>query len=563
MEPIVSTTEAACQDCYKCVRECPAKAIRVQQGAAQVLDELCVSCGHCVTACPAGAKQRRDDLPRLRQLLAAETPVWCSLAPSWLGEFPGCSAAAIATALRRLGFAVVSETALGAEEVSAHVAALPQRDDGLPWLSSACPAAVAWADRYAGCGELITPLLSPALSHAAWLRQQATVPIRVAFIGPCIAKKREAQIRPDLIDVVIGFDELEILLQEQNIDLDTEDEGFFGGTAADGARYPVTGGMLAGIRRQCGVCEDDLDAIAGLPAIAEALAEPDQLIGLRFVELLACDHGCVGGPCRREGGRSVAKRRRVLAAAPPTSGPRAPRQTITMQWSSAAAPQRPHTETAIRQALAEVGKVQKQDELNCGGCGYESCRHFAAALLDGHAEVAMCVGYMRRLAQNQSNALLRAMPAGAVVVDQSLRVVEANRAFAQLVESGEQTWQVHGHLREQPLERLLPALAPALRHVLSGDSAQVERDLSDHGRHLAAIVFVIEPSRLAGAILRDITEPAVQRDEIVRRAELVIEKQLATVQQLACLLGENAAESEVLLSSIIDAFGRDSAKMQA
>ncbi|MFW5846440.1 MAG: [Fe-Fe] hydrogenase large subunit C-terminal domain-containing protein, partial [Planctomycetota bacterium] len=370
MPPIISTAATVCQDCYKCLRECPAKAIRVHDGAAQVEDELCIKCGHCVTACPAGAKQVRDDVPLVRELLAGEEAVWCSIAPSWLGEFPETDAPRLCAALRALGFAGVSETALGAQEVSAHTAALLAAEPDRLWLSSACPSAVAWATRYADCGAAVTPLLSPLLTHALMLRQRLQQPIRVVFVGPCIAKKMEVEKRPDLLDAAIGFTEVSAMFEAAGIDPSApapDDAGFWPEQASDGALYPVEGGMLAGIRDGCGVAEAELAAVAGLPALREALAEPAALEGVRFLELLACPGGCIGGPCRRRPQGSLGKRRRIIATAPAAEMiPRRPSFDIHMDWSQPPVPVRQHDEASIARALAQVGKYAQEDELNCG-----------------------------------------------------------------------------------------------------------------------------------------------------------------------------------------------------
>ncbi|MFW5752737.1 MAG: [Fe-Fe] hydrogenase large subunit C-terminal domain-containing protein [Planctomycetota bacterium] len=559
--PPVATAAAACQDCYKCVRECPVKAIRVEDGAATILAEQCIACGHCVRVCPAGAKRIRDDRDRVATLLRADDPVYVSLAPSWVSEFPKLTPEQMVAGLRALGFAGVGATAAGAQEVSAHCAELLEREPGT-WLSSACPAAVAWATRYTGLGERVTPLLSPALAHARLLRERFGAQIAVVFIGPCIAKKLEADAAGEELAAALTFSDLRAWWEESGIDPtalepDTQD-AFCDPDIAAGALYPLEGGMLAGIRDRCAVTDPQLAGFSGMRAIERALSDlsPDDGVS-RFLELLACEGGCVNGPCTSGPGGTVTRRGAVLAAAPePPAAALAPSR-IDIATHIDARPANPprHDATALRRALAAVGKRGPEDELNCGGCGYETCRAFAAACLEGKAEAAMCVTYMRRLAQNKATTLLHAMPSAAVLVDSELYVVESNRAFLGLVApdgSLDDRWEARPGLAGASLPKLTGCWKP-FRHVLDTATDLVDRDLRQGERIWRVSVFSVEPHRLVAGILSDITAPTLRRQEILDRAGAVIERQLDAVQQVACILGENAAESEILLGSITEA----------
>ena len=253
----IFTADAECQDCFKCVRHCPVKAIKVVSGHASVIPELCVACGKCVEVCPVHAKKIRDDLRVVLDLLQGPEPVYVSLAPSWGSEFKGLPAPKLIAALRKLGFAGVSETALGAQIVSDNLAEDLRKMERGMMISSACPVIVDFVRRYLPeFVPSITPVLSPALSHALMLRKVFGENIRIVFIGPCIAKKNEADRRPDLISAAILFPMLRQWLKELKIDpwqLDpTAEDRFVPESSKEGAIYPIEGGMNETLRAHPG-----------------------------------------------------------------------------------------------------------------------------------------------------------------------------------------------------------------------------------------------------------------------------------------------------------------------
>ncbi len=561
----VFTEKAECQDCFKCVRNCPAKAIKVEQNSAVVIPEVCVACGRCVDTCPAGAKRIRNDTGRVRQLLEQGRRVVVSLAPSYVSEFPGVRVEQLATAFMRLGFAGVSETALGAEQVSAHVRNhLARNPEPQLMVSSACPTAVAMLSRFAPhLATFITPVVSPLLAHCQLLKGWLGDKTNVVFVGPCIAKKMESDGHSGLLDAALTFKDLRGWLAEREL-LDElnqmPDTPLIPRRAQGGALYPVDGGMIAGIRDKSGDLDAGFMALSGLTQILDGLEGLDmrQLQKPLFLEVLACEGGCVNGPGTTVKGRTVGKRLDVLSAISSSVIPE-PDETVGMRMQIEITPpdDRRPSETLIREALQRVGKTSTADEMNCGGCGYESCRDFAVALIHHKAEPAMCVSYMRRLAQNKASALIHAMPAGVVIADEKLRIVECNRAFAELSGSeGIIVYDACPGLKGVALEKMLKETA-LFRHVLTSGQAIAHRDVRIGTRLCQVTIFTVEPQRLIGAVLADVTQPAIQRGQVIRKAQDVIRKNLATVQQIACLLGENAAESEMILSSIITSFSHD------
>jgi len=205
----------------------------------------------------------------------------------------------------------------------------------------------------------------------------------------------------------------------------------------------------------------------------------------------------------------------------------------------------------IPAALRRLGKTQPEGELNCGGCGYDSCRRLAAALLDGRAEPNMCVSYMRKLAMNKANALIRSMPAGVVILDENLLVVECNRRFAETL-GGEtpMIFDAKPGMEGADIAKLAPEMRSHFAKGLESEVDALRKDVRIAGRVLRLTVFTVDPGRIVGGVLQDITEPAVQREQIIQKAQEVIRKNVTTVQQIAYPLGENAAETEMILNSL-------------
>lgn len=554
----IYTERRECQDCHKCIRECPVKAIRVQDGYARVVPEMCIQCGNCILACPSNAKQVRNDLPLVKELIASGRKVVISLAPSFVAQFPGVRPARVIHALKQVGVFAVSETALGAQQVSAGVLSLMKDEPGHVWVSSACPVVVDFVAKYhTECQDNIAPLLSPLLTHCKMLREYYGNEIAIVFIGPCIAKKKEAEQHPELLDLVLTFEDLENWFNEEGITLDSvvEEPGDCFGLeeAREGALYPIEGGLIPGIAGDTQVKSSQVMSFSGIPNVEQALKgiaewRPDHNI---FLELTACAGSCVNGP-KAARNMSIAKRRFEILQYAKSSGelPRATTTAATRPYKAVPLPRDEYSEMQITEALRSVGKYSAEDELNCGGCGYDSCRGFAHALLARNAERMMCATYTRKLAQKKANALLQKMPSAVVIVDEQLKIIECNANFLRLFsEEMEQEKELEG----SALDAVIPFSNLFQRVLDSGDDI-VSHDIRYQRSILNSSIFTIEPHSVLCGIFQDITEPIFQKEQIIGRARDVIQKNLKTVQQIAYLLGENAADSEIILNSIVRSF---------
>jgi iron only hydrogenase large subunit-like protein len=567
----IYTEKAACQDCYKCVRQCTVKAIRVENGRAAVVKDLCVLCGHCVEVCPVGAKKVRSDLGRARKLIASGKRVIASLAPSFASEFPGIDLDRMTAALTRLGFWAVSETAWGADLVAREVAQqLQTAPQGTILVSSACPTVVDYITKYRPAfADRITSLASPLMAQARELHRFYGDDCAIVFIGPCISKKQEADEHSQDIAVAIDFEDLRTWFTEEKIMLPliqpNSEARLIPERAGKGALYPVDGGMIAAIKSWNVPAQVRFMSFSGIEEIERALDDLEEALDQGelqeplFLELLACPGGCVNGPRTKKRTGTIRKRLSVLEYGQNRlAGAVAQNLTDTatvlyQQWTTKPVTPGPYREQELAEALRRTGKYSREDELNCGGCGYDTCRDFAKAMLAGKAEPDMCVSYMRKLAQKKANGLIRAIPSGVVIVDARLTIVECNQNFARILgEEALQLWEAKPGLEGASLEKLLPFYR-YFQDVLDGSEA-IDRDIRFNNRILHATIFGIERGAYAGGVFQDVTAPWVQKDRVVSQARKVITRNLAVVQKIAFLLGENAAETEATLNSIIESF---------
>lgn len=563
----IFTEKNDCQDCYKCVRNCPVKAIRIANNCASVIDELCISCGKCVEVCPVGAKKVRSDAEIIKLLINHGKKVVLSLAPSWTSNFPGVSTSSIIKAMKDLGFYAVSETALGAEMVNRYTRNWLSNNNVGVSISSACPVVVDLINRhYPQYTNYIQQVASPLISHTKYLKETFGNDIHIAFAGPCIAKKNEADRNSNLLDASITFYELEHWMDDEMVEIDPKPQQtyhFEPVEAVSGAIYPVDGGMIAGINSDQTVKDVSFMSFSGIDAVKQVLNDMQQWQPNSnvFIELLACSGGCINGPSTKVK-TSIALRHNCVQNLVRQKNTDFEKNhelfsEIDLKYNqndSTIAEQKKYTESDIIDAMRAVGKQSTKDELNCGGCGYDSCREFAIAMLDGKAEQNMCVSYMRRVAHDKSTVLLQRMPSGVIIVDENLKVIECNQNVARML--GEEVSMIYDTdpgMAGASLEKLL-TFHKMFSTVLATGKDLLNKEVRTDDHMLKVSIFTIQAHKIVGAIIRNLNNPDVRNDEIVSKAKSVIKENLETVQQIAYLLGENASKSETMLNSIMDLF---------
>ena len=544
-----------CHDCYRCVRDCPVKAIKIENNHASVIPEKCISCGTCVKVCPANAKCVRSDLERVKNLINSGKDVYVSLAPSWRGVFE-MSAQKMIAILKRLGFKDISETALGAQEVSIKTAEMLNNTESGLWISSACPVIVDYIRMYKPeFSKYITPIGSPARTHAKMLRQTYGEDIGIVFIGPCIGKKKEADEPDGLIDLAITFEELKIWINDQIPDISQIQKDdrfeFVPYSAHEGALYPIDGGMNTTIRKIGIKDEAQLLEICSIPAFEKALnnLEPEKLNRPIFVEALACEGGCIAGPCISTDKASISIVSDVLTKVKKRDDiPKTTDYVVNYEYTPAEVTE---SKYSLEEIIKTLKKIGKQDELNCGGCGYSSCRELAVALLDGVAEPSMCISYMRKIAMRKAAAMLRCMPAAIVMVDNNMNIIEANESFMKMF-----TGEMYEIFKARPdgltgaaIDRIVE-FSDLFRTILKTGKDLHKEHYNVNNRLYDINAFTIEPNEIVGAIITDVTQTETTREKISEKAKEVISKNISIVQEIACLLGEHMVETETLLNSI-------------
>ena len=554
----VYTLTNECKDCYKCVRHCPVKAIKIENDHASVIADRCISCGNCVKVCPTNAKCVRADVEKVKNLMIAQKDVYVSLAPSWRAVFENSAQKMIAI-LKRLGFKEVSETALGAQEVSIHDAeVLNNMEKGL-LISSACPVIVDYIRLYKPeFSKYITPIGSPAKTHAKMLKEKFGNDIAVVFIGPCIGKKNEADEEDGLIDVSITFEELKIWVADEIGDISSikkeESFEFVPDSAYEGTLYPINGGMNETIKKIGVKPQVQLMEVCTIPAFERALEnlEPDKLAVPVFVEALACESGCITGPCIASNKASITSISDVMYKVKVRDEiPKKPQTVVECDYAPKSVSTSKYTIEEIQGALKKIGKHNEEDELNCGGCGYSSCRELAVALLDGVAETSMCVSYMRKIAMRKAAAMLRCMPAAIVMVDNNMNILEANDSFMKMF-----TGDMYEIFRARPdgltgaaIDRIVE-FSDIFRTILKTGKDLHKEHYNVNDKLYDINAFTIEPNEIVGAIITDVTQTETNREKISEKAKEVISKNISIVQEIACLLGEHMVETETLLNSI-------------
>ena len=466
--------------------------------------------------------------------------------------------------LKKLGFEAVSETALGAQEVSIKTSNILNKSQKGLFISSACPVIVEYIRLYyPKFAENIVPIASPALTHAKMLKEAYGNDIAVVFIGPCVAKKSESDRHPDLINVSLTFEELNYWIKEEFIDVNNlsqnQNDNFVLANSNEGAIYPIEGGMNETIKKS-GVDENtQLLSISSLSAFDKSIKnlEPQKLDKKIFIEALACSGGCINGPCISSSKSSINITSNILKNIKYRKNiPNKANIVVAENYEAKPVENHIYPLDQIEEAMKRIGKYNEEDELNCGGCGYKTCRDLANALISGEAEPSMCVSYMRKIAMQKAAAMLRCMPSAMVMVDSNLNIMEANDSFMKMFcddSMYEILSQSNDGLKGAAIDRIVDFGDVFKDALKSGKDIHKEHHIINN-RIYDISAFTVEKGLLVGAIITDVTKSETNREKIATKAHEVISKNIAIVQNIACLLGEHMVETELLLNSIAQGY---------
>lgn len=539
-----------CKNCYKCIRHCPVKAIRFSGNQAHIIGDECILCGHCFVVCPQNAKEIVNETEKVRVLLQSY-PVYVSLAPSFIANYEGVGINAMRTALKKLGFADVEETALGATVVKNEYDRLLREEKRDIVISSCCHSVNLLIQKYFP-KELpyLADVLSPMQAHCADLKRRHPG-AKTVFIGPCVAKKDEAAHYDGIVDAVLTYEELTEWLNHEGVVLEKETDS----QQESRARFfPTTGGILKTM---------NLDApgyrymaIDGIENCISALKDIENgNIHHAFIEMSSCVGSCVGGPVMEKYHPSPVREYLSVAeyagdkdfvVAQPDS------HELRKHFSLIERENKMPSEAEINAALRQMGKMSKRDELNCGSCGYNTCREKAIAICQGKAEASMCLPYLQKKAEGFSDRIVNNTPNGIIVLNDAFEVQQINEAAMDIMNIRSSS-DVLG-------EQVVRIMDPSVFYEVQKKRFNIHNRrvyLAEYKRYVELTVVYDTDNHLFIGIMRDITDEEKEREkkesiskQTIETADKVVDKQMRIVQEIASLLGETAAETKIALTKL-------------
>ena len=556
MANCLTLKKSNCKNCYKCIRHCPVKAIRFSGNQAHIIGNECILCGHCFVVCPQNAKEIVDSTEKVRVLIQSGDPVVVSLAPSFVANYDGVGIEAMRKALKKLGFADVEETAIGATIVKTEYERMLKEDNRDIIITSCCHSINLLIQKYFPAElQYLADVMSPMQAHCVDIKKR--IPnAKTVFIGPCVAKKDEAEYYEGPVDAVLTFEELTNWLKAERIELEKEmDEN----PESRARFFPTTGGILKTMAQNApGYTYLALD---GVENCITALKDIESgKIHNCFIEMSACVGSCIGGPVMEKYHRSpvhdymsvaqYAGTRDFNVAQPDAL---ALKKHFTMIDHKAMQP----AEYEITEVLRQMGKFRPSDELNCGSCGYNSCREKAIAIIQGKAEISMCLPFLKDKAESFSDTIVRNTPNGLIVLNENLEVQQINAAARKIMNI-----RAESDVLGEPVIRILdPSVFVSVRN--SGRSVRDQKVyLAEYKKYIEQTVVFDPDSRMLVGIMRDITDEEAERErktrinqQTVEVADTVVEKQMRIVQEIASLLGETAAETKIALTKLKESIG--------
>lgn len=612
-DQVIYINEDKCRNSYSCVRACPVNAIEVKPERAHpvIIADRCIGCGLCYLACSPGAIEFMDSKGRVKEILQSGRPAAALVAPSIASEFDDITDyRKFVAMIRKLGFTHVHEVSFGVDLVAYAYKKLFEESSGKYYITANCPSIVEMIEKYhPHLVPNLAPLVSPTIATAMVTRDLYGEEVANVFIGPCIDIKAEADLYIDrnLVEGVLTFIEIRQLFEENNIQEKTVKMSEFDPPFGNwGALYPYPAGILqaAGIKRD--LVSSHVITASGAEDVKEAINDFDHHIDTirHHFNLFFCP-GCMLGPGmirhdERYRRRSLVKQyaeKRVEALDKKQWQKDMDRWskldlTRTFRANDQRIPE-PSPES-IGEVLKIIGKDNRSEELNCNACGYGSCREFASTVAKGLAVPEMCHTYNLRnkqeyietlrqtnrklsetkkalkeseeqamrekdAAQDASdtmNSMLNKLPNGVVIVDNELKILHSNERFLEIIgEDAKAIAEIIPGLRGADLKTLMPFnVYNIFSFVLRENESVISRDVQLEDRMFNVSIFPIRQNRIAGAVIRDLFSPEVQREEVISRVSDVIDKNLDMVQKIGFLLGEGASETEKMLNSIVESF---------
>ena len=556
MANCLTLKKSNCKSCFRCVRKCPVKAIRFSGNQAHIIGNECILCGNCVVQCPQNAKEIADGIEKTRVFLQSGDPVVVSLAPSFVANYDGIGIEAMRRALMQLGFFAVEETAIGATIVKNEYERLIEEEERDIIITSCCHSInLLIQKRFPECLGYLANVMSPMQAHCSDIKKR--IPnAKTVFIGPCVAKKDEAEYYEGIVDAVLTFEELDTMLRAERIEIANETD------ADENSRarfFPTTGGVLKTMAQDApGYTYLALDGVENCMTALRDIASGK--IHKCFIEMSACIGSCIGGPAMNRTQKplvgdymhvaSYAGQRDFDVTQPPAAELRKNFSEIEHKLADP-------SENEIMAVLRQMGKFKPSDELNCGTCGYNSCRDKAIAVIQGKAEISMCLPFLKDKAESFSDTIVENNPNGLLVLNENLEVQQLNNAARKIMNI-----RAASDVLGEPVVRILdPTVFLQVKNT--GRTVRDQRTyLAEYKKYVEQTVVYDADSRMLIGIMRDITDEEADREKkarinkhTVEVADTVVEKQMRIVQEIASLLGETAAETKIALTKLKESLG--------
>ena len=549
MSSCLTLKKSNCKNCYKCIRHCPVKSIRFSGNQAHIIGNECILCGQCFVVCPQNAKEITGEREKVKVFIQSGEPVYVSLAPSFIANYEGIGINGMTEALKKLGFSGVEETAVGAKIVKTEYERILREEGRDILISSCCHSVNLLVQKFFPKElEFLADVLSPMQAHAISIRQR--VPgAKVVFIGPCVAKKDEAEYY-GITDAVLTFEELAEWFDDEGITLSPDMDS----TQKSLTRFfPTAGGILKTMAQEEGYTYLSVDGVENCIAALKDIESGK--IHKCFIEMSACAGSCVGGPVMEKYHRAPVKDYAAVARYAGKEDfeveqpePGALRKNFIAIEHKLAYP----SEFEISDILRKMGKNKPEDELNCGSCGYDTCREKAVAIFQGKAEISMCLPYLKEKAESFSDCISKNTPNGLIVLNDKLEVQQIN-ASARKIMNIRSASDVLG-------DSVVRILDPEIfmRVLKTKRNTKNEKVyLAEYKKYVEQTVIYDDAYHLLVCIMRDITDEENEREhkenisrQTIEVADKVVDKQMRIVQEIASLLGETAAETKIALTKL-------------
>ena len=551
MADCLTLKKSNCKNCYKCIRHCPVKAIRFSGNQAHIIGNECILCGQCFVVCPQDAKQIVDETEKVKVFLQSGSQVIVSIAPSFIANYDGTGINAMRTALKKMGFYDVEETAIGATIVKNEYERILKEEERDVVISSCCHTINLLIQKhYPAALEYLADVMSPMQAHCLDIKRRYP-DAKTVFVGPCVAKKDEAEHYEGIVDAVLTFEELSEWMKEEGIEIPCEIDSDENSRARF---FPTTGGILKTMSESDGYTYVAIDGIDNCIAVIKDVI--NRKIHKCFIEMSSCAGSCVGGPVIEKYHHdsnvkdyievaSYAGSKDFLVEQPQ---PGNLKKMFTYIERKIPMP----SEIEIASALRQMGKFKPEHELNCGSCGYNTCREKAIAICQGKAEISMCLPFLKDKAESFSDTIVKNTPNGLIVLNENLEVQQINESARRIMNIR----AASDILGDQVIRILDPSVY--MNVLTSGKNVHEQRVyLAEYKRYVEQTIVHDKESHLLIGIMRDVTDEEYERErkesisrKTVEVADKVVDKQMRIVQEIASLLGETAAETKIALSKL-------------